>query len=66
MRIFVAGATGATGVVLVPLLEARGHTVTPHVRPATAARHPMGAHPAAAMFDLDDTPALLHALRGAR
>jgi uncharacterized protein YbjT (DUF2867 family) len=64
VRIFVAGATGATGVVLVPLLEARGHTVAPHVRPATAPRHEMGSHPSAAVFDLDDAPTLCEALRG--
>ncbi len=64
MRVFVAGSTGATGVVLVPLLEARGHTVVPHVRPATATRHPMGAHPHAAVLELDDTPSLQAALRG--
>ncbi len=70
MRIFVAGATGATGVVLVPLLEARGHVAIPHVRPATAHRHPMGAHPRAAVFELPkaagDGPsdALVAALRG--
>jgi nucleoside-diphosphate-sugar epimerase len=70
VRVFVAGATGATGVVLVPLLEARGHVVVPHVRPATAQRHPMGGHPRAAVCDLPTatgegpSEALVGALRG--
>ena len=64
MRIFVAGATGATGVVLVPMLEASGHTVVPHVRPTTATRHPMGAHSNAAVLDLADTTTLGAALHG--
>jgi nucleoside-diphosphate-sugar epimerase len=63
-RVFVAGATGATGVVLVPRLRARGHTVIPHVRPATAARHPLGQDPGAAVLDLADGAALDRALAG--
>ncbi len=64
MNVFVAGATGATGVVLVPLLEGRGHQVRPHVRPATASRHAMGAHPRAVVVDLAEHDALVAALRG--
>ncbi len=64
MRVFVAGATGATGVVLVPRLRARGHTVVPHVRLATAARHPLGRDPDAAVCDLQDDEALDGALAG--
>jgi uncharacterized protein YbjT (DUF2867 family) len=64
MRVFVAGATGATGVVLVPRLRARGHTVVPHVRPATAARHPLGADADVAVIDLADADALDRALAG--
>ena len=64
MRVFVAGATGATGVVLVPCLRAAGHTLVPHVRPATAARHPLGRDPDAAVLDLADDEALDGALAG--
>jgi len=54
MRIFVAGATGAVGTVLVPELRKSGIEVTPHVRPATAAKHPMGKDPEALICDLAD------------
>lgn len=64
MRLFIAGATGATGQILLPLAEATGHTVVPHVRPATAARHPLRQHPRAAIFALNDAAALVEALRG--
>jgi uncharacterized protein YbjT (DUF2867 family) len=64
VRIFVAGATGATGVVLVPLLEARGHEAVPHVRPATAERHALGKHPRACVCALEDADALTRGLAG--
>ncbi len=64
MRLFVAGATGATGQILLPLAEAAGHTVVPHVRPSTAARSPLAQHPRAAIFDLTDAAALAEAVRG--
>ena len=54
MRVFVAGATGAVGTVLVPELRKSGIEVTPHVRPATAAKHPMGKDPEAVICDLGD------------
>src|SRR5256885_2622249 len=54
MRIFVAGATGAVGTVLIPELRKSGIEVTPHVRPKTAATHPMGKDPEALVCDLAD------------
>ncbi|MBM4392412.1 MAG: NAD(P)H-binding protein [Deltaproteobacteria bacterium] len=64
MRVFLAGATGATGRVFAPLAEKRGHPLVLHVRPATAARHPLGQDPRAAVFDLADESALRRAIRG--
>ncbi|MEW6430939.1 MAG: NAD(P)H-binding protein [Myxococcota bacterium] len=58
--LFVAGATGAVGRVLVPLAEARGLEVRPHVRPASAAKL---SHPRRVVLDLGD-PALVDALIG--
>jgi uncharacterized protein YbjT (DUF2867 family) len=56
--IFVAGATGAIGTVLVPHLRAKGFDVIPHVRPKTAARHPFGKDPQALVADLSDSAKL--------
>ena len=64
MRVFVAGATGATGTVFVPLAEKRGHQLVLHVRPVTAAGHPLGRDPRAVVFDLADPDALRQAVRG--
>jgi nucleoside-diphosphate-sugar epimerase len=64
VKLFVAGATGATGQVLLPIAEAAGHTVLPHVRPSTAARHALGKDPRAVVCELTDVPALTKALRG--
>lgn len=58
--VFVAGATGAVGHVLVPLAEARGLEVRPHVRPASAAKL---KHPKQVAIELGD-PALVDALKG--
>ena len=63
MRIFVAGATGAIGRRLVPILVAAGHNVTGMTR--TSARSTaigdMGAMPA--ILDAFDRDAVLRALR---
>lgn len=64
MRVFVAGATGATGTVLIPLAEKRGHTLVLHVRPSTAEKHPLGRDPRAAVFDLADSVSLRAAVAG--
>ncbi len=64
MRIFVAGATGATGAVFVPLATARGHELRLHVRPQTASRHAFGQDPRAQVLDLADAEALAAAVRG--
>jgi uncharacterized protein YbjT (DUF2867 family) len=64
MRIFVAGATGATGAAFVPLAAARGHDLVLHVRPKTAEKSPLGKDPRARIFDLSDEPKLVEALTG--
>lgn len=61
-RVFVAGATGAVGTVFVPRARAAGLEVRPHVRPQTAARHPLGQDPQAQVFDLGDAARLQQAL----
>lgn len=64
MVVFVAGATGATGQVLVPVATAAGLELRLHVRPQTAARSPLAQDPRARVLDLGDAPALTEALRG--
>jgi uncharacterized protein YbjT (DUF2867 family) len=64
MRIFVAGATGATGQVFVPRALTAGHDVTFHVRPQSATKSPLGKDPRARVFDLGDLAALAIALGG--
>ena len=56
--VLVAGATGATGTVLVPHLRAKGFDVIPHVRPKTAPHHAFGKDPRALIVDLADAQAL--------
>ena len=64
MRIFVAGATGATGQVFVPMATEAKHELVLHVRPQSAARSPLGKDPRARVFDLGDADALKAALDG--
>ncbi|MCA2978932.1 MAG: NAD(P)H-binding protein [Myxococcaceae bacterium] len=59
-RLFIAGATGAVGRVLLPRAEARGVAVVPHVRPKSAGAL---AHPARVVLELTD-PTLPDAMRG--
>ncbi len=56
--VLVAGATGAVGTALVPRLRAAGFDVIPHVRPKTAARHPLGRDAEALVADLGDAQRL--------
>src|SRR2546423_11535233 len=62
--LLVAGATGAVGSVVVPKARAAGLRVVPHVRPKTAARHPLGQDPEALIRDLSDSIALDRAMAG--
>jgi uncharacterized protein YbjT (DUF2867 family) len=64
MRIFLAGATGATGRVFVPLATDAGLDLVFHVRPQSALRSPLGADPRARVFDLGDAAARKGALAG--
>ncbi len=64
MKLFLAGATGAVGSLLLPLAEASGHAVVPHVRPRSAAKTRLAQHPNACIADLGDTEAISAAMRG--
>lgn len=64
MRVFVAGATGATGQVFVPLASKAGIEQRLHVRPQSVAKIPLGKDPRARVFDLSDRAALGSALLG--
>jgi nucleoside-diphosphate-sugar epimerase len=61
-KLFVAGSTGATGRVLVPLAQQRGMPFVAHVR----TRHAQSPElpPNAAIFELSDSSALDAAMRG--
>ncbi len=58
ITVFVAGATGAVGSVLVLHLRSSGFAVIPHVRPKTAERHPLGKDPRALVTELSDSARL--------
>ena len=62
MRVFVAGATGAIGRQLVPLLQSAGHDVSALVR--DPARAPSGVR--ALRGDALDRPSVMDAMREAR
>jgi len=66
MRVFVAGATGAIGTRLVPLLVARGHEVVGTARSPEKARslRTRGAEPV--VLDLLDPAAVREAILAAR
>lgn len=66
MKVFVAGATGAIGRELVPLLVARGHEVVATTRSPekTSTVRAMGAKPV--VMDALDREAVLNAVTGAR
>jgi NADH dehydrogenase len=64
MNIFVAGSTGATGQVFVPMAEKAGHRLTLHVRPKSKDKTPLGKDPRARVFELEDDAALDGALTG--
>jgi uncharacterized protein YbjT (DUF2867 family) len=64
MRIFIAGATGATGQVFVPLASKAGIEQRLHVRPQSVAKTSFGKDPRARVFDLSDRRALASALSG--
>jgi nucleoside-diphosphate-sugar epimerase len=66
MRIFLAGATGAIGRRLLPLLIADGHQVTAMVRSPGAATRVQQAGAAAAVADALDAAAVRDAVLGTR
>jgi nucleoside-diphosphate-sugar epimerase len=66
MRVFLAGATGAIGQRLVPLLVDAGHAVTGTTRSADRARELERAGVAPAVLDVFDAEAVTEALRRAQ
>jgi nucleoside-diphosphate-sugar epimerase len=66
MRIFLAGATGAIGRRLVPLLIAAGHEVTGTTRSPEAARELKASNVQPAIVDVYDAAALARAMTDAR
>ncbi len=64
MKIFLAGATGATGRVFEPMATRAGHALLLHVRPQSKDKTPLGKDPRACVFDLTDPTALDAALAG--
>src|SRR5437867_12985925 len=66
MRVFLAGATGAIGRRLVPLLLRAGHDVTGITRSAQKGRELERAGVAAVVLDVFDAQATRAALRAAK
>jgi nucleoside-diphosphate-sugar epimerase len=66
MRIFLAGASGAIGRRLVPLLLQAGHHVTGMTRSATSAADLERAGAASAIVDVYDPPAVMSAMAAAK
>jgi len=64
MKVFLAGATGATGSVFIPIAEAAGIDLVFHVRPQSACKTPLAADPRARVFDLGNAYELDLALAG--
>src|SRR5260221_4101058 len=66
MRVFLAGAAGAIGRRLVPLLLRAGHEVTGMTRSAAAASELARAGVVPAVLDVFDAPALMMAVGAAK
>jgi nucleoside-diphosphate-sugar epimerase len=66
MRIFLAGASGAIGRRLVPLLLRAGHEVTGTTRSAETGTELVRAGVTPAVLDVFDAPAVIDAVRAAR
>jgi nucleoside-diphosphate-sugar epimerase len=66
MRVFLAGASGAIGRRLVPLLLRAGHEVTGTTRSAETGKALAKAGVEPAVFDVFDAPAVIAAMRAAR
>jgi nucleoside-diphosphate-sugar epimerase len=66
MRIFLAGASGAIGRRLVPLLVQAGHEVTGMTRSSASAKEIERAGAAAVVLDVYDAPAVAAAMGAAR
>ena len=62
LRVFVGGATGATGRATVEACVAEAIDVVPHVRPQSVHKWDLSVEPA--VFELDDESALDAAMRG--
>jgi nucleoside-diphosphate-sugar epimerase len=66
MRVFLAGASGAIGQRLVPLLIAAGHAVTGTTRSAATGQELERARVTPAVLDVFDAPAVMAAVGAAR
>jgi uncharacterized protein YbjT (DUF2867 family) len=64
MKVFLAGATGATGSVFIPIAEAAGIDLVFHVRPQSACKTALARDARARVFDLGNAQELDLALRG--